>query len=128
MYAVLYGPINASEVGVRQLFSGTVIVTLTPPLAGRVPLDGLKEMLGTQLLAVFQFRLRLCELLLIEAIHVQTLRSAFNVHCVFALKLGGLGTTTTILGAASTTSVTETLTRFDPMANRICPLYVPAPS
>jgi hypothetical protein len=52
---------NVSVVGVWQLFSGIVIVTLAPTLGGvRVPVDGLNLMFCTPLLAVLQFRLKPC--------------------------------------------------------------------
>ena len=73
--AVLAGPVNASVVGTWQLFSGTVNVTRSLPPGGSVPLDGLKVMFGTPLLEDFQLRLKLRELLLIEAKHVQSLRT-----------------------------------------------------
>ncbi len=79
--AVLAGPVNDSVVGTWQLFSGTVIVTRSLPPGGSVPLDGLKVMFGTPLLEDFQLRLKLCELLLIEAKHIQTKNFWPKVHC-----------------------------------------------
>src|SRR5712691_2921926 len=88
--AVFTGPVKDSVVGVWQLFTGMVMITRSPPPGASVLLDGLKVILGTPVLDDFQLKLRLCELLLIEAIHVQYLRFWLSVHCLLATKLGGL--------------------------------------
>jgi hypothetical protein len=106
MFWMLAGPVKVRVVAVWQLFCGTVIITRSPPPGGSVSLDGLKVILGTPELEAFQLKLRVLELLLIEAIHIQALRCWSKLHCVLALKLGGLGETTIICGPAWTVSVT----------------------
>ena len=107
MFCVLAGPIKVRRVvAVWQLFCGTVIITRSPPPGGSVSLDGLKVILGTPELEAFQLKLRVLELLLIEAIHIQALRCWSKLHCVLAIKLGGLGETTIICGPGWTVSVT----------------------
>jgi len=60
------------------------MMTRSPPPGGSVALEGLKVMFDTPLLEDFQLRLKLRELLLIEAIHVQDFKFWFNVHCLLA--------------------------------------------
>ena len=86
------------------------MITRVPPLGASVPLAGLKIILATPVLDDCQFRLCVCDELLIEAMHVHALSDWLKAHWALALKLGGLGTTTIILGPACTVNVTETTT------------------
>src|SRR5438874_7239714 len=105
-----------------------MISTLSPPFAGIVSPDGLKAMFATPLLDDFQLRLRLFELLLIDAMQIQAERFESKVQSLLALKLPEPGETSMIFGPGSTVSVTKTLTWFEPILNRILPPYVPAGS
>jgi hypothetical protein len=80
MFWVLVGPVKVRVVAVWQLFCGTVIITRSPPPGGSVSLDGLKEILGMPELEAFQLKLKVLELLLIEAIHIQALRCWSKLH------------------------------------------------
>ena len=63
-------------------------------------------MFDTPLLDDFQLRLRLFELLLIDAMQIQAERFGLKVQSLLALKLPELGETSIIFGPVSTVSVT----------------------
>ena len=63
-------------------------------------------MFDTPLLDDFQLRLRLFELLLIDAMQIQAERFGLKVQSLLALKLPELGETSIIFGPGSTVSVT----------------------
>ena len=67
-------------------------------------------MFGTPVLDAFQLRLVLLELLLIDTIHIEALRSGLKLQSLSALKLPELGTFTMIFGAGPTMSDTSTVT------------------
>jgi len=128
IYTAFAGPVKVRVVGVWQLFLGTMISTRSPAPGVIVPADGLKVIFDTPLLDDFQVRLRVFELLLIDAVHIQAARFELKVQSLSALKLPEPGETSIIFGPGSTVSVTYTITWFEPILNRILPPYVPAAS
>ena len=63
----LAGPVKVSLVGVLQSFFGTMISTRSVPPGAIVSPDGLKTIFATPVLDDFQLRVKLSELLLIDA-------------------------------------------------------------
>lgn len=128
IYTAFAGPVKVRVVGVWQLILGTMISTCSSAPGVIVPADGLKVIFDTPLLDDFQVRLRVFELLLIVAVHIQATRFKLKVQSWFALKLPEPGETSIIFEPGSTVSVTYTITWFEPKLNRILPPNIPAGS